>query len=99
VAGLMRAAGGVNIAEDSPQPFPTFSMERLVERAPEVLVIGTHGDVTPPITALETLTSIPAVRDHRIRMIDGDLLFRPGPRLPEGVEALARALHPDRFAP
>ncbi len=73
-------------------------MERLVERAPEVLIIGSHADVTPPTGALESLTTVPAVRDHRLRLVDGDLLFRPGPRLPDGVEALGRALHPAQFA-
>jgi iron complex transport system substrate-binding protein len=98
VAELLRAAGGINIADDTAQPFPTYSLERLVERAPRVLIIGSHSDVTPPLAPLETLTSVPAVRDHRIHQVDGDLLFRPGPRLPEGVEALGRALHPARYA-
>jgi iron complex transport system substrate-binding protein len=98
VAELLAAAGGTNIADDTPQPFPTYSLERLVERAPRVLVVGSHSDVTPPMAPLEALTSVPAVRDHRIVPLDGDLLFRPGPRLPDGVEALGRALHPDRFA-
>jgi iron complex transport system substrate-binding protein len=94
VAELVRAAGGVNLADDSPQPFPTYSLERLVERAPEAIIVGSHADVTPPLTALENLKSVPAVRDKRIVLVDGDLLFRPGPRLPDGVEALGKALHP-----
>jgi iron complex transport system substrate-binding protein len=97
VAELVRLAGGVNLADDSSQPFPTYSLERLVERAPEVLIVGSHADVNPPLQPLEALTSIPAVKNHRIILVDGDLLFRPGPRLPEGVEALGRALHPERF--
>jgi iron complex transport system substrate-binding protein len=97
VAELLRAAGGTNIAADSPQPFPIFSLERVVERAPEVIVVGSHADVDPPLQPLRALTSVPAVRNHRIVLIDGDVMFRPGPRLPEGVEALGRALHPERF--
>jgi iron complex transport system substrate-binding protein len=97
VADLLSASGGINIAQDSPQPFPSYSLERLVERAPEVLVLGTHADVKPPRGALEKLTSVPAVRNHRMVDLDGDLLFRPGPRLGEGAEALGRALHPNRF--
>jgi iron complex transport system substrate-binding protein len=97
VAELLRLAGGVNLADDSSQPFPTYSLERLVERAPEVLIVGSHADVNPPLAPLEALTSVPAVKNHHIVLVDGDLLFRPGPRLPEGVEALGRALHPERF--
>jgi iron complex transport system substrate-binding protein len=95
VAELLRAAGGVNVADDSQQPFPTYSLERLVERAPEVIIVGSHADVTPPLAPMEALKSIPAVKNHRIVLVDGDLLFRPGPRLPDGVEALGRALHPE----
>ena len=39
-------------------------------------------------------TSLPAVRDHRVHQVDGDLLFRPGPRLADGIEQLARLFHP-----
>jgi iron complex transport system substrate-binding protein len=94
VGELIRAAGGSNIAGDSPQPFPTYSLERLVERAPEVIIVGSHADVTPPLQPIENLKTVPAVRDKRIVLVDGDLLFRPGPRLPDGVEALGKALHP-----
>jgi iron complex transport system substrate-binding protein len=96
VGELLRAAGGMNVAADSPQPFPTYSLERMVERAPEVIIVGSHADVTPPLRPLEALVSIPAVKHKRVLLLDGDLLFRPGPRLPEGVEALGRALHPER---
>jgi iron complex transport system substrate-binding protein len=95
VAELLQAAGGVNVADDSSQPFPTYSLERLVERAPEVIIVGSHADVKPPLEPLLALKSIPAVKSGRIVMVDGDVLFRPGPRLPEGVEALGRALHPE----
>jgi cobalamin transport system substrate-binding protein len=98
VAELLRAAGGINLADDSPQPFPTYSLERLLERAPEVLIVGSHADVTPPLAPLEALKSLPAVRDHRLVLVDGDVLFRPGPRLPEAVETLGRALHPLAFS-
>src|SRR5262249_51586816 len=87
VATLLRGAGGVPLADVSSQPFPTYSLERLVERAPEALIVGSHADVNPPLAPLMALTSIPAVKNHRIILVDGDLLFRPGPRLPEGVEA------------
>ncbi len=91
---LIRAAGGRNIADDSEQPFPTYSVERVLARAPEVILVGTHSEGAPPMTALLRL-AVPAVKNKRIHQIDGNLLFRPGPRLPDGVEAMARLLHPD----
>ena len=50
-----------------------------------------------PFTALEPLTahaSLPAVKMKRVHTVDGDLLFRPGPRLVDGIELLARLFHP-----
>jgi iron complex transport system substrate-binding protein len=95
VADLLAAAGGLNVLDDSDQSFPTYSVERLVARAPEVLIVGTHADQAPPLTPLERLTTLPAVRDRRLHELDGDLLFRPGPRLADGVEALLPLLHPE----
>jgi iron complex transport system substrate-binding protein len=44
------------------------------------------------------LPGLAAVRHNRVLTLNPDLLVRPGPRLIDGLEALARALHPDAFA-
>jgi ABC-type Fe3+-hydroxamate transport system substrate-binding protein len=59
-----------------------------------VLLVGTHATGAPALAPLEALTAIPAVRDHRVHLVDGDLLFRPGPRVVDGIERLAALLHP-----
>ena len=63
------------------------------------MILVAHSD--RPGEAAERLTrhigwsNVAAVRDRRvIDDIDADLLFRPGPRLVEGVKALAERLHP-----
>jgi iron complex transport system substrate-binding protein len=94
VGDLLRAVGGRNIAEDATSPFPSYSLERLLERAPAVLIIGSHATGAPPLTPITRLTNLPAVRDKRVHAVDGDLLFRPGPRVLEGIEALEPLLHP-----
>jgi iron complex transport system substrate-binding protein len=99
VGDILGAVGGDNVVEGSPQPFPTFSLERLLARAPEVVVVGSHKDNAPPLTPLERLSTLPAVQHHRLLTIDGDLLFRPGPRVVDGAEALARMIHPEVAAP
>jgi iron complex transport system substrate-binding protein len=43
------------------------------------------------------LASLPAVRSGRIHFLSGDYLVVPGPRLAQGAEAFARALHPEVF--
>jgi iron complex transport system substrate-binding protein len=94
VGDLLRAAGGENLAGDSTQPFPIYSLERMVARAPAVVVLGSHGTAPTPRAPLERLAARLGERAFRIVEIDGDLLFRPGPRVADGVEALARALRP-----
>ncbi|MEO6951293.1 MAG: cobalamin-binding protein [Polyangia bacterium] len=92
VDDLLRVAGCRNVVDDGSQPFPTYSTERLVKKAPEVVFVGTHATGAPSLDPLLALDSIPAVKNHRVHTIDGDLLFRPGPRVVEGIEALARLL-------
>ncbi len=94
VGDLLTAAGGRNVVGNAAQPFPTYSPEKLVREHPAVILVGSHSTGAPPLTALEQLSSIPAVRDRRIHVVDGDLLFRPGPRVVDGVEALVPMLHP-----
>ena len=93
VDDLIRAAGGDNVAGDSAQPYPQFSVERMLARAPEVIVVGSHKG-GPALAPLLAHASLPAVKNGRVHSVDGDLLFRPGPRLVEGVELLSRLFHP-----
>lgn len=94
VDDAIRAAGGDNIAGDSAQPYPQYSIERLLARAPEVIVVGSHGDTAAALAPILSHRSLPAVAHGRVHAVDGDLLFRPGPRLVDGVERLARLFHP-----
>jgi iron complex transport system substrate-binding protein len=95
VGELVQAAGGRNAIDDAKQPFPSYSLERLVARAPEVLIFGSHGDHAPQLEPIERLTTLPAVKNKRLYSVDGDLLFRPGPRVVEAAESLVRLLHPE----
>ncbi|GIW72201.1 MAG: hypothetical protein KatS3mg102_1743 [Planctomycetota bacterium] len=45
----------------------------------------------------ERLSGVPAVRSGRVHALPPELLVRPGPRLVDGLQALARALHPEAF--
>jgi ABC-type hemin transport system substrate-binding protein len=51
----------------------------------------------PPVpAAFARLETVPAIRDHRVVALDGDLVFRPGPRVVEGLERIAAALEAPR---
>jgi len=93
VGDLLAAAGGDNVVDDATPDFPTYSLERVVARPPKVAVVGMHADAPPPLAPLQRLSATLGARGFRIATVDGDLLFRPGPRVADGVEALDRVLH------
>lgn len=75
-------------------------------RAPVVMIRGMgsdqdghrHNARTPAmVKARPGWSQISAVRDGKIYPVDADLLTRPGPRLADGLEALAKIIHPELF--
>ena len=91
---LIRQAGGVSISANETAEWPQYSPEAVIGAAPEVIVLPTfsHGvenELPGP------LRQTPAARDGRVVRVDADLVMRPGPRLVDGLEALARAIHPE----
>jgi iron complex transport system substrate-binding protein len=113
VSELIRLAGGDSISAGLPQDYPRYSIEAAVVRAPEVILLARHGAVQgphsrelrgqgaaePPVSRAmwERLSTLPAVRAGRLHAVDGDLVHRYGPRVVEGLELLARLIHPDAF--
>jgi ABC-type Fe3+-hydroxamate transport system substrate-binding protein len=101
-ADLLALAGGDNIATDAGTGYPQYPLERVLRHAPDVVVMGTHADERggDPWRPWRRFPSLPAVRDGRLVTVDGDLLFRPGPRAVEAAQVLFQALHPTaRTAP
>jgi len=97
---LIRLAGGENIAGKEKEGYPRFGMEEILKRSPEVIVISSmnpKGDYQKILREWNRWKTIPAVKNGRIHLIDSDLLDRPSPRIINGLEELARVLHPDRF--
>jgi iron complex transport system substrate-binding protein len=97
---LIASAGGINIAAGEPIRYPTLSMEEVIVRAPEVIVMTTmsHDEDYHALTAeWSRFGSIPAVKTGRVFVVDSDIVDRPSPRIVEGLEALARLLHPEAF--
>lgn len=97
---LIARAGGFNVAATSGEPWPHLSLERVVIDAPEVIVDTGMGpsDADESIEFWKPLATIPAVRDERIVGAGRLDLLRPGPRIGEALEAMARFIHPEAFA-
>lgn len=87
----MQMSGLCNIAADTKVPYPRFSLEAVVERQPELILIGDEHNNREKLSQgfLQSLRMLEAVQKGRICYLD-DALYRPGPRLPEGLAALAQ---------
>jgi iron complex transport system substrate-binding protein len=97
---LIGLAGGDSITARESGDYPRFSVEAAVARGPEVILLASHGNPGAPPVARDKwdrLTSLPAVKGTRVHSIDGSLVHRYGPRVVDGVEQLARAIHPEAF--
>ncbi len=96
---LISRAGGQNIAAGAAEEWPQLSAEVLLEQDPEVILLADEaaGVSLEQVRARPGWQQITAVKQGRIVAIDPDLTNRPGPRVVDGLEAIARALHPERF--
>jgi iron complex transport system substrate-binding protein len=96
---LITTAGGHNLAE-GPSSYPRFSREQVLALQPEVIIITsmTRGQAFEPVKAeWSQWDNLPAVRNQHIFIVDSNLFDRPTPRLIEGLEILARLIHPELF--
>ncbi len=97
---MLEIAGGVNVFADVERESVQPSHETLLARAPEAIVelqAQASADEGLERRVWLPLASIPAVRTGRIAVLSGEYLVVAGPRLAQGTEALARALHPGAF--
>jgi cobalamin transport system substrate-binding protein len=99
VSELIALAGGFSVTADQAQGYPRMSLEAAVGRAPEVIILARHGGPAGPavLPQWQRLESLPAIKRGRLYAVDGNLLHRYGPRVAEGLESIARLIHPEAF--
>jgi len=92
---LLTRAGGTNVFANSVQEYPVVDPEAVVKTDPQVILL-LHPDMSvKDVRRRVGWGGISAVRNDRIyEELDEDLLFRPGPRIADGVVQLAKLLHP-----
>ncbi len=100
---IIAYAGGTNAMEATMHKYPPIGAEQLIACKPDVII--------EPAMLKENLSKeqanalvywtkydiVPAVKNSRIHVIDGDMVSRLGPRLPQAVKKVARCLHPEDF--
>lgn len=99
VTELIELAGGRSVTATEGEAYPRLGLEAAIAAAPEVVLLASHGAGTGRVVRepWDRLASIPAIRAGRLHAVDGNLLHRYGPRMADGLEQLARAIHPEAF--
>jgi iron complex transport system substrate-binding protein len=97
VTNLIERAGGRSVTADVNEAWPRLSDEAALASRPEVVIILSGESMGADTKVAPALRNSPAVRNGRVYPINGDILTRPGPRLVDGLEQIARALHPEAF--
>jgi iron complex transport system substrate-binding protein len=92
---LLHRAGCDPVSSGAMSDYPEWSVEQLVAEGPAVYLVASESGVSIDAVAKRPgFSAITAVADGRVYLIDSDLVSRPGPRVVDGLEALARVLHP-----
>ncbi len=95
---LLERAGGYNIASDI-DGYPQFSLEQVVAADPAFIILGdsAYGVTPESIASRPGWENLSAVKNNQVFPFDDNLVSRPGPRLVDGLEALAKLLRPELF--
>jgi iron complex transport system substrate-binding protein len=94
ITDIIEAAGGESITADLAQEWPQISMETVVARAPEALLLVRGGRITIDILKDRPgWNALPAVREKRVYFVDRRIEF-PSPIAIDALEDLAKQFHP-----
>lgn len=97
---MLVAAGGEDVLNDIQKESAQISTETLLTRRPDVIIELNaanrlnDADLKKVLDPWMTLSSVPAVKNHRVIILMGPGLTVPGPRVADGIERMAKALHP-----
>jgi iron complex transport system substrate-binding protein len=95
---LMEMAGGDCITKDGGAPWMDYSLETLIERDPDILIVSSDMGTEANLEWLKNANGykdLTAVKEGRVYVVESGLVTRPGPRIVDGLETIAKILHPD----
>lgn len=100
LAEMITLAGGTPITTGSTTNFE-IPLEKLVTADPELILLGdaAYGTTPDAVKKRNGWAAMTAVKTGAIKPVDDVLISRPGPRLVDGLRALALAIHPDAAVP
>jgi iron complex transport system substrate-binding protein len=96
---LISRAGGSNIGAALEGQWAQISLEQLVVANPHFILLGdaAYGVTPESLGARPGWETLSAIKEKRVLPFDDNTVSRPGPRLVDGLEALAKILHPELF--
>ncbi len=97
---ILELAGADNIAKDAGTAWPRLSMEVVMQQDPEIILLPARGDNESAESGIEQWaqwSTLTAVKNNRLHFVPRTVVNRPGPRLVQGLAALAALIHPDLF--
>jgi iron complex transport system substrate-binding protein len=100
ITDVISDAGGRSATADIPQAWPQISLEEVLRRSPDFILVvrGAHGGVaTEDLKSHAGWDQLAAVRDNYIIYMD-ERLFHPSPEVFEALQQLAKELHPEAFS-
>lgn len=95
IGNMIEMAGGNNVASDVKGW--KYSVEKLVEKNPDIIICSKYFDAKKGIQQTPGYKDLKAVKDGKLIEIDNNLLDRQGPRVVDGLETLAKIIHPEAF--
>jgi iron complex transport system substrate-binding protein len=105
VPDMVEIVGGVDLLNEKEQPSREVTWREIRDANPEVVVFMPCGyyleeteDEVLELMANAEFAETPAAREGSVFAVDATSYFsRPGPRVVDGLEVLAWAVHPDAF--
>jgi iron complex transport system substrate-binding protein len=96
---LIVRAGGVNVGAKLEGDWAQISSENLVLANPQIIFLGDalYGGTVESVKARSGWDVISAIKNDAIYPFNPDLASRPGPRLVDALEEMAKLLHPELF--
>lgn len=94
---MIQTVHGENIGKNLSSEWAQISQEEILLQNPDVILLGdgVYGITAEMVAARPGWSEITAVKNGRVEMFDDNLVSRPGPRMVDGLEMLAKILHPE----
>ncbi len=91
---LLSISGGENIVGDAKEQYLQISMEELLQKNPDVILIAVPQDAAGALALKPGWDRLKAVAEGRVYFPDPDLISRPGPGVVDGIKELVSWLYP-----